>query len=60
MTSDEQNIGHLEEEALKRKERLKRLKNRETNENKEENQNSNEKPVLPKYLTFDDNIYPYF
>ena len=53
MTSGEQNIGHLEEEALKRKERLKRLKNLSNNENKDNNDSkANEKIVLPKYLSF--------
>ena len=51
--TDEPTIGHLEEEALKRKERLKRLKNLSNNENKDnDSSNSNEKQVLPKYLPF--------
>ncbi|CAG2121988.1 unnamed protein product, partial [Medioppia subpectinata] len=46
MKSDETNVGHLEEEALKRKERLDRLKAMTAKENGDNN--SHDRHALPK------------
>ncbi|CAG2171668.1 unnamed protein product [Oppiella nova] len=49
MKSEDSNVGHMEEEARRRKERLERLKSKTTKENTDNNhQNSDDKQVLPK------------
>ncbi len=56
MKSEDLNIGHLEEEARKRRERLELLKNKKSIENKnnfETNSDSNDKQILPKYSIFE-------